>query len=309
MNAKIICIIIVLSGIGFGLWYWLGAHADVHGKSAYAYTEAILEFGPRTVESDGLKNSQQYIAEQLSKHGWSTMVQQKQRDTPEGKRTFTNLIARYQPGELSSLDDLLKLPTKGILCAHLDSKRIPGIPDFLGADDAASACALIIELATTLGTENPELAKQLEIVFFDGEEAFGENITPEDGLYGSRFYSHTLYQRKPKPQFGILLDMVGHKDLKIAVPSDSPPELYESLMRAATKHGHEKRFGMADQPIIDDHVYMNKAGVPTIDIIGADFAHSHWWHQEGDNIDIVSAKSLTISYHVVLTMLREQLAK
>lgn len=308
MNTRIVFIILGISGIGFGLWHWLTDRSDAHGISAYTHTLAILEFGPRTVESDGLKKSQQYIAEQLSMQGWSTMTQQKQRDTPEGKHTFTNLIARYQPDKLTTLDDLLKLPTKGILCAHLDSKKIPGIPDFLGADDAASACALIIELATTLGKENPELAKGLEIVFFDGEEAFGENITPEDGLYGSRFYAHTLYQRKPKPEFGILLDMVGHKDLKIAVPSDSPPKLYESMLRAAKEHGYEKHYNMAEHPIIDDHVYMNKAGVPTIDIIGKDFAHSHWWHQEGDNIDLISASSLTISYHVVLTMLREQLA-
>lgn len=309
MNVKVICLIVVLAGIGCGAWYWLRDSADAHGKAAYAHTEAILEFGPRTVESDGLKKSQRYIAEQLSKSGWSTMSQSHARDTPEGKRTFTNLIARYQPGELATLDDLKKLPTKGILCAHLDSKKIPGVPGFLGADDAASACALIIELAATLAKENPEMAKQLELVFFDGEEAFGEHITPSDGLYGSRAYSHSLYERKPKPQFGILLDMVGHKNLKIAVPADSPTELYESMRRAAKKHGHEKRFGMAGGNIIDDHYYMNKAGVPTIDLIAADFSHSHWWHQQGDTMELISAESLTISYHVVLEMLREQLGK
>ncbi|MFK7910583.1 MAG: M28 family peptidase [Akkermansiaceae bacterium] len=319
MNAKVIGIIFVVVGIGYCVWLWMSDRADEHGKAAYAHTEKLLSFGPRVVESEGLKNAQQYLAEELSKLGWSTMSQSVVRDTPVGKRTFTNLIARYQPEKLETLEDLQKLPTKGILCAHLDSKIIPGIPDFLGADDAASACALIIELAATITQENPEMAKQLEIVFFDGEEAFGENIIvpgfnapkdmKEDGLYGSRAYSHTLYNRKPKPQFGILLDMVGHKDLQIAVPSDSPQELVKSMNRAAKKHGHEKRFGMADQPIIDDHLYLNKAGVPTIDIIAADFAHSHWWHQEGDNMDIISAKSLTISYHVVLEMLREQLAK
>lgn len=320
MNKKIVSlIVVVIAAIAVGIWYWQQDRADEHGKAAYAHTEAILALGPRQPGSDGLKKAQAYISKELAKHGWSTMSQTLERDTPVGKRTFTNLIARYQPGELSSLQHLQSLPTKGILCAHLDSKQIPGIPDFLGADDAASACALIIELAATLSRENPELAKQLEIVFFDGEEAFGENIIvpgltashseQEDGLYGSRAYAHTLYNRKPKPEFGILLDMVGHKNLKIAVPSDSPPELYASLRRAAEAHGHEKRFGMADGPIIDDHYYMNKAGVPTIDIIGSDFAHSDWWHQENDNLDLISAKSLTISYHVTLTMLRELLAK
>jgi hypothetical protein len=322
MNAKGIATGMVLAGVGIGIWFWLvggfGGRADSFGKASYAHTEAILAFGPRTVESDGLKNSQKYIANELSKHGWTTITHSAVRDTPLGKRTFTNLIARYKPGNLTSLEELKKLPTKGILCAHLDSKLIPDIPNFLGADDAASACALIIELASTLATENPEMAKQLEIVFFDGEEAFGPDIivpghnAPDyydaDGLYGSRAYSHTLYDRKIKPKFGILLDMIGHKNLNIAVPSDSPTELYESMRRAAEKHGHEKLFGKADSPVIDDHLFLNKAGVPTIDIIGA-FQDTHWWHQEGDNIELISAKSLTISYHVVLEMLREQLAK
>ena len=319
MNTKIIAGILLALGASFALWHFLSDHADKHGKNAYAHTEKILSFGPRTVESEGLKKAQKYISDELSKSGWSTIKQTAERKTPQGKRTFTNLIARYKPAKFDSIEDLKKLPTKGILCAHLDSKMIPGIPDFLGADDAASACALIIELAETLATENPEMAKQLEIVFFDGEEALGPDIiipgyygTPTyleaDGLYGSHEYSFTLYDRNPKPKFGILLDMIGHKNLKIAVPSDSPPELYQSMLRAAEKHGHEKHFGMADGPIIDDHYHLNKAGVPTIDIIGA-FGEFHWWHQADDNMDLISAESLTITYHVTLEMLRKQLAK
>ncbi|MBT8043922.1 MAG: M28 family peptidase, partial [Verrucomicrobiae bacterium] len=299
MKSKKVLIILAIACLVAGVFWWFNADkADQHGKAAYAHTVAILACGPRPPESEGYRKAQQYIAAELAKHGWSTMSQSHTRDTPVGEKTFVNLIARYQPGELNNLEDLKKLPTKGILGAHLDSKIIPGIPDFLGADDAASACALIIELAANLAKKNPDLAKQLEIVFFDGEEAFGENIivpgytspadAEEDGLFGSRAYAVTLYGRKPKPSFGIILDMVGHKNLKIAIPGDTPPELESSMMKAAEKHGHSDRFGKV-QPtqnnpqgiILDDHLYLNKAGVPTIDIIGADFSHSYWWHQEG----------------------------
>jgi Zn-dependent M28 family amino/carboxypeptidase len=313
MNPKIIIAtaVVVAGGIIAGFLYWKQSGADAHGKAAYAHTAAILAIGPRTPGSDGLKKSQQYISEQLAQSGWKTITQTIQRNTSTGKRTFINLIARYEPGDIQTLDDLSKLPTKGILCAHLDSKEIPDIPEFLGADDATSACALMIELATTLAKENPQMAKQLELVFFDGEEAFGEHMTidPQEGLYGSRAYANTLYNRKPKPEFGILLDMIGHKNLKIAVPGDTPPHLYDSLIRAAEKHGEEKRYSKLTDGVLDDHYYLNKAGVPTIDIIGADFFNSHWWHQKGDTIDLISAKSLTISYHVTLTMLRELLGK
>ena len=313
MNIKLIALISLLTAIAVaaGLWYWKNDGADPHGKSAYAHTEAILAIGPRTAGSDGLKKCHRYIAETLTPSGWKTITQTVERDTPVGKRTFINLIARYQPGDIKTLDDVAKLPTKGILSAHLDSKKIPGIPNFLGADDAASACALILELATTLATENPELAKELELVFFDGEEAFGKHMTldPQEGLYGSRAYANTLYNRNPKPEFGIVLDMVGHKNLKIAVPGDTPPHLYNTLIKSAETHGHAKHFTQSPDGILDDHYYLNKAGVPTIDIIGAGFSDSHWWHQEGDTMELISAKSLTISYHVTLTMLRELLAK
>jgi len=300
-----LCIVAAVAGV----WYFGGYSANnSHGQAAYAHTEAILACGPRPVGSEGLKKAQKYISEELAKHGWSTITQSVERDTPVGKRTFVNLIARYQPGELASLDDLNKLPFKGILSAHLDSKLIPEIPDFLGADDAASACALIIELAATLAADNPELAKPLEIVFFDGEEAFGPNMTPENGLFGSRAYAISIYGRPSKPEFGIVLDMVGHQDLKIAVPSDTPPHLYDSMIRAAKLHGHEQRFGKAPGPILDDHYYLVKAGIPMIDIIG-DFADYHWWHQPGDDMELISAESLDISYKVTLTMLQELLAK
>lgn len=326
MKSKILTLVL-LAALVAGILVWLSwDKADRHGKSAYAHTEAILACGPRPPESAGYQKAQQYLTAELAKHGWKTITQQQRRGTPAGQKTFVNLIARYQPDKLDTLADLKKLPTKGILGAHLDSKIIPGVPDFLGADDAASACGLIVELAAQLAKNHPDLAKQLEIVFFDGEEAFGENIiipglnappeAPEDGLFGSRAYAVTLYGRKPKPQFGIVLDMVGHKNLKIAIPGDTPPALADTLMQAAEKHGHSKHFGKI-QPspnnprgaVLDDHLHLNRAGVPTIDIISADFSHSHWWHQEGDNIDLISPESLTISYHVTMEMLVELLKK
>lgn len=303
--------IIILAAVVIGVFLTyldFSNPVDYHGRIAHAHTRGILACGPRPPESEGLKKAQKYISHELAKHGWSTMTQSIERDTPLGKKTFVNLIARYKAENIQSLQDLQKLPTKGILGAHLDSKLIPGIPDFLGADDAASACALIIELAAQLSKNQPDLAKELEIVFFDGEEAFGENMTASDGLYGSRAYALTLYDRKPKPEFGIVLDMIGHKNLQIAVPADTDRRLYQIMLDAAKEEGYSKHFGLASGRIMDDHLYLNKAGVPTIDIIGADFNHTHWWHQADDNIELISEESLTISYHVTMNMLLKLLS-
>ncbi len=306
MKIKILALLVGAALVLALVWkFWGSKNASAtHGQVAYAHTETILSFGPRPPESEGLAKSQAYISQELAKHGWRTMVQTFERSTPVGKKKFTNLIARYHPKEINSLKELTDLPTSGILCAHLDSKPIPEIPDFLGADDAASACALIIELAKTLATEHPDLAKKLELVFFDGEESFAKNMTPSDGLYGSHAYAITLYKRHDKPRFGILLDMVGHKNLRIAIPPDSPNFLKDALMRSAKNHGVEDQFTTSKSGIIDDHYYMNKAGVPTIDVIGADFASTDWWHQHGDTLDIISAESLQTSHQVIYTMLQ-----
>ena len=65
-------------------------------------------------------------------------------------------------------------------------------------------------------------------------------------------------------------------------------------------------FAMGDMPVIDDHIPLNNAGIPTIDLIG-DFASSNWWHTSRDNLELISPESLDISIRVVRGMLLELL--
>ncbi len=279
-----------------------------HGTNAYAHTKAILEFGPRPVESEGLQKVRTYVSTELKKHNWHARYQTFKAVTPLGEKTFTNILARHGEQDDAAL---WEKPVKGVLCAHIDSKPIPGI-NFLGADDAASACAAIIEIARTLHTESPRKAGQLELVFFDGEEALTANMGPVpgsnlfDGIYGSRTYATQWRSRGKLPAFGLLLDMVGHKDLSIRLPSDSPKDLKKSLLAAAQATGSGKYFGMASGPILDDHIPLNNVGIPTIDMIG-DFTRKMWWHEKEDNLSIISAESLETSIRVALFFLKERL--
>ena len=84
---------------GFLIFKQINDPTDQHGRAAYAHTEALLACGPRPADSEGLKKAQQYISTELAKHGWSTMSQSLVRDTPLGKKTFVNLIARFQTRE------------------------------------------------------------------------------------------------------------------------------------------------------------------------------------------------------------------
>ncbi|MBN8456638.1 MAG: M28 family peptidase [Verrucomicrobia bacterium] len=301
MRARHILVLLLAAAVLAGGWFWLkGKTGPQLGGVAYEHTKAILAHGPRPVQSDALAAVRGYVKEQLEKCGWAVQAQPFERSTSVGIVKFENLRARFAGGE-----DPWQRPITGLLCAHIDSKSFKD-KTFLGADDAASACGAILEIAAILAKENPDSAKRLELVFFDGEEAFGENLTVFDGLYGSRYYASEWRAKDKKPTFGILLDMIGHKNLKIALPSDTPETLREAVMAAAKAESAAGHFAMAPGPIIDDHLPLNLAGIPTVDMIG-DFTHGGWWHTSADSLELIDPKSLDISIRVTLRVLRDRL--
>jgi len=281
-------------------WYcWLRPEpAGTNGRNALAHTKSILAFGPRPAGSPALEQTRVLLTTELAKAGWTTREDPFERTTPAGRIRFANLRARCgKSGEKS----LWERPADGLLCCHIDSKLIPNVR-FVGADDAASAAGAILEIARVLGESHRKNAARLELVFFDGEEAFAETITPLDGLYGSRHYANTCLQTDPKPRFAIVLDMIGHANLSIRIPSDTPKPLSEPLFAAARELGLAQHFGSAQGPITDDHTPLRLAGVPGLDLIG-DFSESTWWHTPKDNLHLLSAESLDASTRVTLGLL------
>jgi len=289
------------------------------GTRAYTHTAKILSFGPRPPESTALASTRAYIIAELAKHKWTSIKQPLTANTPKGKTNFENVIARYAPAGPSKA---WSRPTTGVLAAHFDSKLLK---DFLGADDAASAVGAILEIAEYLHKHHPKTAQNLELVFFDGEESIGPNLTytaPEaidlpanqEGLYGSHHYAKTVRKAANSntlpytsmPKFGIVLDMIGHKNLNIKIPVDTPEKLLESYKKSRKTLAAEKHFGISDTAILDDHYPMNIFGIPTIDIIG-DFRSNKWWHTTDDNLDIISKPSLSLSMRMTLLIIEDQL--
>jgi glutaminyl-peptide cyclotransferase len=276
-----------------------GGGGGALGRDAHVQTAAILEFGPRPPGSDALDAVRAHVRAELEDAGWVVTGQEFEQRTPIGRVRFENVRARFPSGG----GDVWAKPMDGLLTAHIDSKYYKD-KYFVGADDAASACAAIVVIARHLARRNPELAGRLELVFFDGEEAFEENMTPQDGLYGSRHYAAHWRGRDDKPRWGVLLDMVGHKDLRIGLPSDTHRPQKEAVFAAAKAEGVERHFGMAPGPIIDDHVPLNLVGISTVNIIG-DFTRFRWWHTPNDNLDLISPESLDISIRVTLRLLND----
>ena len=265
---------------------------EFSGEKALAHVQRLVDFGPRPSGSEAIEKSRQYIEDQLRRSSWQVTRQAFTDDTPRGKVQFVNLIARFRgQGDTAPLF---------LLCSHYDTKTFDAIK-FVGANDGGSSTGLLLELARVIG-QHPNLAAKIELVFFDGEEAY-DQFSETDGLYGSRYFARQLRGSSAK-QFrsGILFDMVGDRSLDVTLPTDSPPEIARDIFAAADALKLRNYFTYLDREVIDDHSPLTAIGIPTIDVIDFDYP---WWHTAGDTIDKISPKSLQIVGSVALYYLSE----
>ena len=259
------------------------------GEKAFAHVQHLVDLGPRPAGSEALEKSRLYIIEQLKSAGWTVTRSEFSDQTRRGKMTFVNLIARFGTSEKKEAAQFL-------LCSHYDTKTFETIR-FVGANDGGSSTGLLVEMARVLAM-SPALAAKIELLFFDGEEAF-ENFTATDGLYGSRHFAEDL-RDSGKAKYvrgGILFDMIGDKSLDVTLPPDSPPALTRNIFAAADALGQRAHFTYLGGGITDDHTPLNEIGIPVIDLIDFDFPP---WHTAEDTLDKISAESLEIVGRVAL---------
>uniref|UniRef100_G3P5G6 Glutaminyl-peptide cyclotransferase n=1 Tax=Gasterosteus aculeatus aculeatus TaxID=481459 RepID=G3P5G6_GASAC len=221
---------------------------------------------------------QQHITSALSalSAGWDVDLDSFRSSTPRGQVTFTNIVA--------TLDRLA--PRRLLLACHYDSKALPPDPRapgkvFLGASDSAVPCAMMLELVTSLNAQllsfkQQKLPVSLQLVFFDGEEAF-EEWTDTDSLYGSRHLAERMADT-PHPagaahatmlhavDLFVLLDLLGGPDPLIANHFDNTARWFDRLIAAEkrlhrqgllTSHPSEQTYFRKDVylgPVQDDHI-------------------------------------------------------
>jgi glutaminyl-peptide cyclotransferase len=264
---------------------------DFSGEKALAHVQAMVDFGPRPPASDAIEKTRAYLTRQLEAAGWKVERQTFSDDTPRGKVQFVNLIATFGGATAPSF----------LVCSHYDTKTFDNAR-FVGANDAGSSTGVLLELARVMA-QRPEVAKKLELVFFDGEEAY-EAFTDTDGLFGSRYFAQQLAAQDKAKLFrgGILFDMVGDKSLTVTLPPDSPPDLAAGIFAAAEALQLRKHFTYFDRDVTDDHTPLNDIGIPVIDLIDFDYPP---WHTPEDTIDKLSAESLRVTGAVACYYLAE----
>lgn len=248
----------------------------------------VLKIGPRRIATPGAEQTRAYVRQQLEPLGWAIEESAFDAVAPEGaqrKGTFrgVNVLARRAGTEEGEI----------WLATHYDTYDKPG---FVGANDAGSSTALLIELGRQLAGKEPRPGPSLVLAFFDGEEKFPPLAWHDDtnSTFGSRHEAKRLKeaQRVGQLRAFVLFDMIGDKELGLILESRSDRRLSAIFERTAHALGDKQLF-VTPQVINDDHVPFLKLGVPVVNLIdfryGPNNAH---WHENTDVLENVSAASL-----------------
>ncbi|MFZ0818464.1 MAG: M28 family peptidase [Candidatus Acidiferrales bacterium] len=274
-------------------------HVVFNPGQAYAYTAEIAGLGERWPGSPGHKKTEDIIHQVLQKDGAQIQADDFVAKTPRGPVNVHNIIGKFNVGAD---------PKQGIfvLAGHYDTLFQLG---FIGANDGASSTAILLAFADALAHQKTKL--QIWLVWTDLEEAVQiGNFTGGDGLYGSKHLAHELAAKGIVPRIRglFLLDMIGDKDLNVARETGSSSRLQEFIAEAAKDLGYSNYFFQYSTSIIDDHASFINVGVPSVDVVDAEYGRmgpefdnmGEFHHSNADTMDKVSQRSLEIVGRTIL---------
>ncbi len=284
------------------------APAPIDGDRAFGYLEQICALGPRPAGSEANGRQRAMVAAHFKANGGAVREQAfTGRDPLSGAEVkMANLIGSWFPDRADRI----------VIGVHYDTRPFPDMdPDpkrrrgpFLGANDGASGVALLMEIAHHLADLPTEWG--VDLVLFDGEELVYDRVG--DYFLGSKEFARQYQAEQDRrrddddaPSYvgGLVLDMVGDKDLRIDKEQYSI-QLAPGLVRQvwAVAKGLEARAfrDRVGPAVLDDHLALNNAGIPSIDLIDFDYPE---WHTSRDLPDRCSASSLAEVGRVVTAWL------
>lgn len=262
---------------------------EFSADNAFRYINEQVAFGPRVPGSEASAKARDYYYRHFKECGFDidSMTFVYDDAYSDNQIPMVNVIVSFN-GDQKSNDRIL-------LIAHYDSRpRTDHAFDkskmndpIDGANDGASGVAVYMELANLLKTQSPGI--NLDIVLVDGED-WGKSGDPSNYLIGSKAFSKTGLRDKYK--FGILLDMIADKDQKIyrEVYSEKYAKKVNDMIFATAKDlGLTTLIDSVGPAVLDDHIPINAAGVPTVDLIDMDYKY---WHTEYDIPENCSVEAL-----------------
>jgi len=253
------------------------------GEKAYDHVERLVGLGPRTIGSESLSRARDYIGEYLEGLGIEVVRDDFVASFKGREYAMENII-----GVIRGDDQIIALG------GHYDTKDIPG------ANDGGSSAGLLLEMARAL-SERPQ-KHTIWLIFFDGEDTGDKE---GEMFYGSRHLA-AICSNGTKPQWLILVDMIGDRRLGIRRDRNSDPHLTDLVWGTAERLGYGRYFKDSSLAVLDDHVPFMAIGVPSCVLI--DFSYgplNSYWHTQRDSMDKISAKSLKAVGDVVYEAVAE----
>ena len=267
------------------------------GEAAHDLIETQVAFGPRIPGTEGHAAQLAWMTEFLTSRAAEVGHQPFSHTTTFGvELALTNVLARFRP----EVEDRI------LLLAHWDTRpRSDEAPDpedrdkpVPGANDGASGTAVLLHLAELMARTPPPMG--VDLLFVDGED-YGPGTN--DMFLGSEFFAATM--PRPLPwRYGLLLDMVGDRSPHFPMERysvDYAPELVQRVWQVAHELGFSDYFPATVGPrILDDHLPLNRGGLPTINIIDFEYGPDNsLWHTPADVPENTSPQTLGMVGEVV----------
>jgi hypothetical protein len=279
--------------------------------SCYAFIQKQVAFGPRVPGNANHAACGNWLISKFKSYNCSVKEQLGSMPNWEGGNTSVrNIIASVHAGATKRI----------VLAAHWDSRPYGDKdPDpskhkqpIDGANDGASGVGVLLELARISKNLPEDIG--VDFILFDSEDGGKPEWAPdgENDAYswclGSQFWAKQKPQRTMR--YAVLLDMVGAEGARFHKEGYSMQSAGNAVNRIwghAAKLGYGEYFPNEETAgIVDDHLFMIQANVPSLDIVdmrpnfmGTQFEFGGSHHTHSDNMSIISKPTLKAVGHTL----------
>lgn len=251
---------------------------EFDASRALATVRDLEAFGPRGAGSDAETRAAVYLLDRLTKMDLDARIEEF--PLANGK-TSRNVVARI----VGASETLI------VLGAHMDTK-----PPSPGANDNASGCGALLEVARLLAADPP--LPTVEIVFFGSEETLGSD--PNAHHFGSRYRVAQMSSAELAKTAGMIsIDMIGcGPDFHSRTMGRGPGVLSDMLLARA------KAMGVGMTYLNDpgasgwsDHEAYELAGIPAAWL---EWRDDPYYHTVNDTAGHLSSAKIETTGRLVL---------
>jgi hypothetical protein len=269
------------------------APAPFDVRRAMDYLRQVCAIGPRVSGSAGMRQQQELLKAHFEKLGGKVELQRftaRQTSRPAPVE-MANLIVTWHPDRTRRV----------LLCGHYDTRpRADQEPNprrwddpFVSANDGTSSVAWLMEMAHHVGTL--PLNVGVDFALFDGEEYCFDGPQGQDKYFFGSEHFAAEYRRKPPPHryaAAVLLDLFAGKGARYPKEQNSlfqAGAVVDEVWRTARELGVTVFQDQVGPAVNDDHIALNRAGIPAVDVIDFDYPH---WHRLSDLPENCSGESM-----------------